>query len=298
MSTVCPPLCTDRLCASISGIGPSTTLVTYSLQDSIYTNGDAITVIVDCLPGYFFPGGNCPVTITYPGGTFIIPLTPLIPGPIVIALMGCQSLVQIILPAGSSAAAIAAAAASVILQVAQQQAICDVVGEPEPPTGPEGPTPPVPPGPGTPNPVPQFFNQAVYYSCDVGAVISYTGNVPGWLTVDTTNNRLVMNAGTIGASTQAAANSGAQIILNDFGDDAVIGGELVCVCITNSSTLPVGTVGVPYSVQLVAAGPGAYTFTLASGSLPAGLTLSSAGLISGTPTTAEAPNFIVTATPP
>lgn len=279
--TTCPPLCTDKFCAIASF-----SLGTYSLQDNIYTNG-TITVIVDCLPGYYFPAGNCPVTVTYPGGTFIIPLTPLTPGPITIALMGCLSMVQIILPAGSSPAAIAAAAQSVITQVAQQQAICDVVTPP-------GNPPVVPP----PNPIPTFFNQPVYYYCASGSVISYTGSVPGWLTIDTANNRLRMNAGTVGGSTQALANASAQNTLNDFGDAAVISGDMVCTCITNSQTLPAGTVGVPYGVQLNAAGPGTYTFVLSSGSLPDGLTLSTLGYISGTPTTAEAPVFIITATPP
>lgn len=52
-----------------------------------------------------------------------------------------------------------------------------------------------------------------------------------------------------------------------------------------ASTLPNVTAAVPYSFQLPAAGgDGIYTFTLVSGTLPGGLTLSSSGLISGTPT--------------
>jgi hypothetical protein len=57
--------------------------------------------------------------------------------------------------------------------------------------------------------------------------------------------------------------------------------------VTNNS-LPKATIGVPYSIQLVAAGGQApYNFDLADGSaaLPEGFALSSAGLISGMPTT-------------
>ena len=51
-------------------------------------------------------------------------------------------------------------------------------------------------------------------------------------------------------------------------------------------TLPAGTVGVAYSQQITATGgTGPYVFTVLTGTLPAGLTLSSAGLLSGTPTT-------------
>jgi hypothetical protein len=51
-------------------------------------------------------------------------------------------------------------------------------------------------------------------------------------------------------------------------------------------TLPIGNVGVAYSQQLTASGgTGSYTFSVVGGTLPAGLTLSSGGLLSGTPTT-------------
>ena len=52
--------------------------------------------------------------------------------------------------------------------------------------------------------------------------------------------------------------------------------------------VPPGTVSTPYSHQMSAyGGSGSYTWSIWSGSLPAGLSLSSSGLISGTPTTAE-----------
>jgi len=62
------------------------------------------------------------------------------------------------------------------------------------------------------------------------------------------------------------------------------------------SSLPPGAVGAVYSQQLTATGgTGPYVFGAATGpSLPAGLSLSSGGLISGTPTTAVAQNFSLT----
>ena len=69
--------------------------------------------------------------------------------------------------------------------------------------------------------------------------------------------------------------------------------------LTTTSPLPAATVGTAYNEQLNATGgtPG-YTFALAGTStLPAGLTLSSTGLISGTPTTVQAATpFSITVT--
>ncbi len=66
--------------------------------------------------------------------------------------------------------------------------------------------------------------------------------------------------------------------------------------ITTASPLATGTVGTAYSQSITASGGvGALTFAVTSGTLPAGLTLSSAGLLSGTPS-AGMTSFTVTAT--
>ncbi|SOU04190.1 hemagglutinin [Xanthomonas arboricola pv. fragariae] len=63
------------------------------------------------------------------------------------------------------------------------------------------------------------------------------------------------------------------------------------------STLPAATRGTAYSQALSASGGTApYTYTLASGTLPAGLTLASNGTLSGTATVEGSFNFTVTAT--
>ena len=68
------------------------------------------------------------------------------------------------------------------------------------------------------------------------------------------------------------------------------------VCIT-TTTLPPGTVHVPYSATLAAVGGTApYTWTLAGGSLPPGLVLSPSGTITGTPTVSGTFTFTIKVT--
>jgi len=64
--------------------------------------------------------------------------------------------------------------------------------------------------------------------------------------------------------------------------------------VVTTTSLPAATVGVPYSTTLAASGgKPPYTWSLASGALPPGLAISSAGVISGTPTAAGPSNFMV-----
>jgi uncharacterized protein YhjY with autotransporter beta-barrel domain len=64
----------------------------------------------------------------------------------------------------------------------------------------------------------------------------------------------------------------------------------------NPASLPNGTQGTAYNQTVTASGgTGPYTFTLSAGALPAGLTLSSAGVISGTPTGSGVSSFTVRA---
>jgi len=65
----------------------------------------------------------------------------------------------------------------------------------------------------------------------------------------------------------------------------------------SNTTLPNGIVGRDYTELLLGAeGAPPYTFAVTSGSLPAGLSLSSAGVLTGTPTAAEIQSFQVTLT--
>jgi hypothetical protein len=65
----------------------------------------------------------------------------------------------------------------------------------------------------------------------------------------------------------------------------------------STASLPAGTVGSVYSTALSSTGGKAsFTWSIASGTLPAGLALSSTGVISGTPTTASTSTFTVRVT--
>lgn len=71
-----------------------------------------------------------------------------------------------------------------------------------------------------------------------------------------------------------------------------------CPAITLApTTLPPATVAVAYSQAFSATGgTGPYTFAVTSGTLPAGLTLTAPGVLSGTPTTANSYGFVVRGT--
>ena len=73
-----------------------------------------------------------------------------------------------------------------------------------------------------------------------------------------------------------------------------VSGVTSTTCTITTSGLPGGTVGSAYSATLAASGvTSPYTWTLVSGSLPAGLSISSSGVISGTPTTAASSTFTI-----
>lgn len=219
-----------------------TDVTTYSLQDALFFNGVSLSFIVECPEGFVCPPGTFPRTVTFPPGTFDFPYPPNPPPgqPIILQLMGCQSLVQRILPAGSSFAAIQAAANEIIMEVAAQQAQCDSF-PPEPPNpgtppGPQPPHPP-PPGGGSPpnNPVPPFMNQRVaclLTACPGDLTLTLIKSFPSWITfvqdVGLGFGQLVGAAGTFGGTTQAAANAIAQGILNDLCATAFSAGYVVC----------------------------------------------------------------------
>jgi len=60
-----------------------------------------------------------------------------------------------------------------------------------------------------------------------------------------------------------------------------------------TTSLPNGVTGVSYSAALSASGSPSGTWSIIAGALPAGLTLSSTGAISGTPTAVGTANFTV-----
>jgi hypothetical protein len=122
-----------------------------------------------------------------------------------------------------------------------------------------------------------------------------SGALPVGLSLNTTTGAIT------GTPTSSAA---ASFTISATDANACVGSRAyavspTCPTITVTPTsMANGYVGIAYSQSFTAAGGTApYTFALTSGTLPAGLTLSTAGLVSGTPTAAVAPaSFNVRAT--
>lgn len=114
-----------------------------------------------------------------------------------------------------------------------------------------------------------------------GLALSTGGVLSGTPTASGTFNFTV-------TATDAASNSGSRAYT------LVVGVPTVSIA---PASLPGGSAGTAYSQALTASGGNApYAFTVSAGALPAGLTLSGAGLLSGTPTVAGTFNFTATAT--
>ncbi len=115
---------------------------------------------------------------------------------------------------------------------------------------------------------------------------------------------LTLNAGTgvISGTPTASASPATTLTLRVNDANGCQGSKnitlQICPVVTVSpATLPAAIQGAPYSQTLASAGgASAYAYTIASGSLPAGLTLSSVGVISGTPTATGTASFTVRST--
>src|SRR5262249_37227326 len=110
-------------------------------------------------------------------------------------------------------------------------------------------------------------------------------------------NGLSMTAGLISGTPTVAGTSSVSVTLRDA-DGKTDNRNLMLTIYTpltiTTGGLPEGTVGSAYSQTLVASGGQTpYTWSLVSGSLPAGLNLSAAGAISGTPSAAGTSSFTV-----
>lgn len=110
-------------------------------------------------------------------------------------------------------------------------------------------------------------NVTVYFDveCGVDTTLTYSGDIPGWITIDTDNNRLVGAAGTFTAETSAEATDLAQQNLNDFANAALTAGDLTCVSdVTPASIIQLPAQGVGWDDTFSAAcfvnGPGGLTY--------------------------------------
>jgi uncharacterized protein (TIGR03437 family) len=140
------------------------------------------------------------------------------------------------------------------------------------------------------------------YSTSLGA----TGGIPPYTNWTISNGTLpqgltLSSAGVLsGTPTTAGAYSFTIQLTDSAGGTASAPFQLNIVAglaITNGSPLPDGKVNTAYSLSLTASGgtPPYSNWTISSGTLPPGLTLSSAGVLSGTATTAGICSFTVQA---
>jgi hypothetical protein len=147
----------------------------------------------------------------------------------------------------------------------------------------------------------------VAYSATVnetGGVAPFTWSIvsgPKWMSLGSSTSSSVNLTGTP-ASSDAGTSAVTIKVTDANGASATSSGLSITVtnlAITTTSPLTSGSVGTAYSVQFAASGgTSPYTWSVATGStLPAGLTLSATGLLSGTPTTAvSSASFGVTVT--
>ena len=134
-----------------------------------------------------------------------------------------------------------------------------------------------------------------------GGVAPYTwslasGSLPAGLTLDP-------STGTITGTPAAPGTSTFTVTVTDSANPAATATATLTIAVTEplkvtTTSLPGAIAGVPYSATLAASGGAApYTWSLASGSLPAGLTLDpSTGTITGTPAAPGTSTFTVTVT--
>jgi Putative Ig domain len=127
-----------------------------------------------------------------------------------------------------------------------------------------------------------------------GGVAPYTwslssGSLPAGLTLDP-------STGTITGTPAAPGTSPFTVAVTDSSNPAEFAAETLTIAVTEplkvtTTSLPGAIAGAPYSATLAASGGTApYTWSLSSGSLPAGLTLDpSTGTITGTPAAPAAP---------
>jgi hypothetical protein len=136
--------------------------------------------------------------------------------------------------------------------------------------------------------------------------IQHTGSLPGGLTLVDNGNGTATLSGTAAdgsANTYNLTVSASNGVGTAASQPFVLTVEPDCPATITFTPLPGalagGTAGMAYGPVNFTASPNLnYTFAVTAGALPAGLTLSSAGSLAGTPTTTGAFGFTITATSP
>ena len=177
--------------------------------------------------------------------------------------------------------------------LSDQQALSITINQPTPPPAPSITTTTLPAGT-----IGQPYNQTLQATGGTGgltwSIVPGTGNLPPGLNLNQTTGVIsgtpLVPAGQSTFTVRVADAAG-----EDDTQALSITINLVNPPAITTTTLPGGTVGQPYNQTLQATGGiSALTWSLSSGSLPAMLSLSPAGVISGTPTNTGTSNFTVT----
>jgi sugar lactone lactonase YvrE len=131
-----------------------------------------------------------------------------------------------------------------------------------------------------------------------GIVTTIAGVGFGWGTNDGIGSTARFGNNVGEGPSSVAVDSAGNLYVADYGNHRISKGiPINRPTITITSPLPFGIVGTAYSQTLRASGGiTPYTWTIVSGSLPPGLTLSSDGIISGTPSVMTTNSFIVQVT--
>lgn len=132
-----------------------------------------------------------------------------------------------------------------------------------------------------------------------GGVASYTysisvGSLPSGLSINASTGVIS------GTPSGSSGDYGFTVRVEDSLGGVATSSQTINIAtqVTIAGTYPPGTNGVAYSSSAVAASDGVapYSYAVTSGSLPTGLSLSSSGVLSGTPTVDDTYNFDVTVT--
>jgi Putative Ig domain/Abnormal spindle-like microcephaly-assoc'd, ASPM-SPD-2-Hydin/Immunoglobulin domain/Protein of unknown function (DUF1565) len=148
---------------------------------------------------------------------------------------------------------------------------------------------------------PSITTQPISQTVTAGQTATFTVVASGTspLTYQWTTNGTAISGATSSSYTTPATTSsdnGAHFVVTVSNSAGSVTSNPATLSVTSlaisTTSLPTGVVGQAYSAQLNATGGATpYSWSVASGALPAGLALSSSGAISGTPTTAGASTF-------
>ncbi|WP_425510807.1 putative Ig domain-containing protein [Xanthomonas hortorum] len=132
------------------------------------------------------------------------------------------------------------------------------------------------------------------YAAVSSPLVIAAGQTSGTITITPTADATVEADETVVLT--VVAGSGYAVGTPTSATGTILNDDAVVVTV-GPTTLPAATAGSAYSQSLTASGGTApYSFAVTAGALPAGLTLSAAGVLSGTPTASGTFNFTATAT--